>query len=284
MRRLSRSLAGLLAAALLAIGGPAVSPAAEPQRFDRLVVFGDSLSDMGNAGRFSNGPVWVEHLAARLSLPLAPAVAGGTNYAVGGARIDPRSGPTSLRAQADLHLRGAAPPGRTLHILWAGGNDLLAAAGSGTDGTASVDAAVATLAGILADLIRRNATDLLVANLPDVGLTPAVRAYGPQAAAAAARLTERFNAGLDRALARSAATSATRIHRMDVHAMAARVAADPAAAGFRDMGTPCSGLPDCEGYLFWDHVHPTTAAHARLAEAALRILAGEDPDAVAATP
>jgi hypothetical protein len=28
--------------------------------FDQIVVFGDSLSDNGNAGRASNGPVWVE--------------------------------------------------------------------------------------------------------------------------------------------------------------------------------------------------------------------------------
>jgi cholinesterase len=31
--------------------------------FERLVVFGDSLSETGNAGRFSNGTVWVEYLA-----------------------------------------------------------------------------------------------------------------------------------------------------------------------------------------------------------------------------
>src|SRR5919108_3147959 len=61
--------------------------------YTTVVMFGDSLSDNGNllaltggavpaspyfAGRFSNGPVWVERLASALDVPLV-------NFAVGGA-------------------------------------------------------------------------------------------------------------------------------------------------------------------------------------------------------
>jgi GDSL-like Lipase/Acylhydrolase len=98
--------------------------AQDPPPIDHIVVFGDSLSDTGNAGRFSNGPVWVEQLAARLEIALRPTQAGGLNFAVGGARLDPLSGPHSLRAQADLFLRMRQPSGRTLHIVYGGGNDL----------------------------------------------------------------------------------------------------------------------------------------------------------------
>jgi phospholipase/lecithinase/hemolysin len=59
------------------------STVAQEPSLDHLVVFGDSLSDTGNAGRFSNGPVWVEQLAEKLKLPLLPSGRGGQNYAVG---------------------------------------------------------------------------------------------------------------------------------------------------------------------------------------------------------
>ena len=74
--------------------------AASAQSYNRLVVFGDSLSDNGNllaatqgmapplppsaspnrtydTGRFSNGPVAVEHLAAQLGVPLLDLAWGG---------------------------------------------------------------------------------------------------------------------------------------------------------------------------------------------------------------
>src|SRR3954465_3381431 len=94
-----------LVAVLFALGVTSSALAHAATGFDQVVVLGDSLSDMGNSGRASNGPVWVEHLAARLKLELKPSQTGGFNFAVGGARLAPGSGPSSLRAQADLLLR-----------------------------------------------------------------------------------------------------------------------------------------------------------------------------------
>ncbi len=165
----SRSLVTALTAMALTFSTVEASTPA----FDRLVVFGDSLSDTGNAGRFSNGPVWVEQLASRLGVALAPNRQGGLNFAVGGARLDPLSGPHSLRAQTDHFLRTPVAPTRTLYIVYGGGNDLLAAVGR-PDGPAMVDRAVASLKSVLEDLLQQGATDILVPNLPDVGMTPAI--------------------------------------------------------------------------------------------------------------
>jgi phospholipase/lecithinase/hemolysin len=239
--------------------------------FERIVVFGDSLSDNGNAGRFSNGPNWVEHLADRLRVSLKPSQSGGTNLAVGGAHLDPRSGPSSVRAQADRYLRDANSAGRTLYIVYGGGNDLLGSIGS-PEGAAAVERATASLRSIVSDLARHGATDILVPNLPDVGITPAVRARGARALAQARDLTAGFNTALDQVLAPYAGCPTLRGHRLDVHAIGERVRADPASFGFSNVTQGCSALSTCDGHLFWDDVHPTTHAHARLAEAAFSIV------------
>ena len=246
------------------------SPQAMPA-FDHVVVFGDSLSDAGNAGRFTNGPVWVEYLAERLGLALNPARAGGSNFAVGGARLDPRSGDTSLRAQTSAYLRAPHSRGRTLYIVYGGGNDLLAAVGQ-PQALRTVDAAVVSLRSIVADLSRRGAADILVPNLPPIGITPAVRGQGSQAVEAANNLSAQFNRVLDQALSGFAGQTGLRLYRLNVWQMAERVRADPAAAGFVDVTSSCNQHRRCEGYLFWDDVHPTTQAHRRLAEAAAQLL------------
>ncbi|WP_373538555.1 SGNH/GDSL hydrolase family protein [Chamaesiphon sp.] len=90
MRKLSIVL-GLTIAAILAPGRVFAAT------FSQLVVYSDSLSDLGLAfdatggiappygnltgGRFSNGPLWVEYLAAGLGIATTP----NTNFAVGGA-------------------------------------------------------------------------------------------------------------------------------------------------------------------------------------------------------
>lgn len=253
-----------LATGLLCVDAPRASA------FDALVIFGDSLSDTGNAGRFSNGSVWVEGLAERLALSARPSNAGGANYAIGGARLNPASGPSSLPAQLARHLQAPREAGHVLHVVYGGGNDLIAAA-LDPAGARAVDAAASALADMLTALAERGATDILVPNLPDVGMTPAARGRPTAALAHAAGLTRRFNARLDTMLTEIEGRFPVRLHRLDVYAMAERARRDPSSFGFANVTTPCAYLPSCEGHLFWDGVHPTAQAHARLAEAAAQL-------------
>lgn len=60
--------------------------------------------------------------------------------------------------------------GSTLYVVWGGGNDVLAAIGE-PDASSQLSTAATSLKGILTDLIAAGASDLLVPNLPDVGIT-----------------------------------------------------------------------------------------------------------------
>lgn len=70
------------------------SVSAEAPSYDAIFVFGDSYCDVGNVailsgnpvspvpyynGGSSNGPIWMEHVAGGLRLPLAPSLLGGTD-------------------------------------------------------------------------------------------------------------------------------------------------------------------------------------------------------------
>src|SRR5579883_862271 len=134
-------IALMIAAVILPFGTESASPAGVPARPTKIVVFGDSLSDTGNAyigslhlkapsppyfrGRFSNGPIWVEMFARHFGLKAAPALAGGSDFAVGGAKVG--SGLDSLPHQADLYLAlsiFSRPDPNAVYIIFGGGNDI----------------------------------------------------------------------------------------------------------------------------------------------------------------
>jgi cholinesterase len=261
------------------------SPNARERGFDTITVFGDSLSDTGNAAgaRFTNGPVWVEHIARHFGLSVDPVSSGGTNYAVGGARAYEPGSPYNLRAQVDGWL-GREPEReaveRSLFIVYGGANDLLAAV-YGQDPVVLAMNAVRVLGTIADDLASAGARHILIANLPDLAKVPAVRQYGSGVGQVATRTTNGFNEALDQTLAGVEARHGVRILRLDVFSLTERVFRDPAVLGVPgiDLHVPCQNngriCSDPDRRLFWDHVHPTSFAHGRLARAALEVLDGQ---------
>jgi phospholipase/lecithinase/hemolysin len=136
--------------------------AAHAAQFSAEYVFGDSLSDVGNVflatgepaspyvnGQFSNGPVWAQDLAGRLGLPaLTPSLAGGTDYAFGGATTG--SPPTNSSAvpnlvqQVDAFLSVShSNPSNALYTFSIGANDLFAILSGSTGGLTPLQAAAA---------------------------------------------------------------------------------------------------------------------------------------------
>jgi outer membrane lipase/esterase len=286
-RRVRAAGTAFLALAVLGVS-------AQASAYSQLVVFGDSLSDTGNinaftggvpfppyaTGRFSNGPVWVETLAAGLGLAANPSLLGGTNYAYGGAPtgLPVASSSPSLTDQVNLQylptlgLGGADP--NALYIVWGGGNDVRA--GNITSSVANLSAIITTLAGA-------GAVNFLVPNLPNVGLTPEAQAGGPAAVAAATFLSTTFNAQLAAALPGLQTSLGIDIRTVDVFGFLNGVIANPSAYGISNTTARCySGITGVGGpgtvcanpdeYLFWDGIHPTAAAHAALGEYALTVV------------
>ena len=252
--------------------------------FDNIIVFGDSLSDTGNAtgAPFSNGPVWTEHVARHFGLSVDPVISGGTNYAVGGARAYEPGSPYNLRAQVDGWLAEEQDPERvkrSLFIVYGGANDLLSAV-YGHDPVVLAMNAVRVLGTIADDLASAGARNILFANLPDLAKVPAVRQYGPGVSQIATRTTAGFNQALNQTLNGVEARHDVRILRLDVFNLTERIFRDPGVLGVAgiDLSAPCQNngrvCSDPDRRLFWDHVHPTAFAHQRLARAALEVLNG----------
>lgn len=251
--------------------------------FDQIYVFGDSLSDAGNVfkttkgetppsppyfrGRFSNGPVWVEYLASKLKLTSKL----DNNFAFGGATTGNSRKPVpGLLAQIKSFTatHSSADP-NALYILWAGTNDYLNGA---TDSTVPVN----NLAIAVKSLSAVGAKNILVVNLPDLGKLPSTRTS--QHANSLNDLTSKHNSSLAASLSslRHQLSSNTNITYLDIHSLFNQVISTPEKFGFTNVAKPClsKGIicNKPNQYLFWDGIHPTTAAHKLFVELAFSAL------------
>jgi outer membrane lipase/esterase len=265
--------------------------------YDAIYVFGDSYSDVGNAsiatsgavpgplyynGRFSNGPIWVEHVAGAVGLPMQSfLVPGGTDYAVGGAWVTQPQlilGQTvpDVPQQVVLYLSqhgGKADP-KALYIIQGGGNDIVG--NLATSGLTPHALGFQIALGISdAELLlrRAGARNFLIPNLFNVGLLPAA-ASNPSFANAASVAT---NQSLNTLLALEGLLQGIRIQRIDVFSLYQAIQQDPKHFGFVNVTTPCLiALPavcsDPDHSLFWDSFHPTEFGHAFFAVTVINAL------------
>jgi phospholipase/lecithinase/hemolysin len=257
-------------------------------------------------GRFTNSSdtdpasdmyagTWHEQLARDfLGLP-APtnSLDGGTDYAFGGATTEDGtrdvtviSNPVpflggeftvtidNLGQQVDDYLANNTVDPAALYIVWGGGNDLF-----DDDSSDNVTATAERVAGLVQRLAEAGAVYILVPNVPPLGLVPNYK-DDPDAAAtlnaASADYRDELNAQLDATVSTLAAESITiSLYRLDVYGLFYRLAANLEDYGFVNISDPAQGQDvDPDEYLFWDDIHPTTAGHFQIANAAFDLLSG----------
>lgn len=280
--------------------------------YDAIYVLGDSLSDQGNLfaatravagpanavpasdhyfnGRFSNGPVYTDFVAQALGLPLGPSIAGGNNFAYGGARttyntVDQSVGgpfptglfPWSLNAEVQaFNARNVHDP-NALYIVFSGSNDVGDILSRGLNPATVIPTAINGIVNAVQAFANAGARTVVVPNIPDLGLTPAFRSLGPPATNPASLLSLQFNNALHAALA---AFSALDIIEFQTDDLLNALVSNPGVYGLTNVTSPCySGFvaPNPNGtecanpnqFLFWDQVHPTTTVHGIIAHALL---------------
>ena len=271
--------------------------AAHAQSYDRLVSFGDSLSDPGNLytatgqppapynHRFTNDLVWNEYLAGSgLNFFGSPATinSGNVYYGWGGARSDSAansSGPIpGTPTQIGAYLaRGGTFGANDVVSLWAGANDIFqalptAAANPSTASaymTGIASGAAGNVSSQVGQLATAGAKTIVVMNLPDLGSTPQFNT-SITSSSLTSYTTGVFNTALDTGLqATAAAHTDTNIVEVDIRSAFSAIIADPQAFGFTNVTQACITVTACvtgsqetrNSYLFWDGVHPTAAGH-----------------------
>ncbi|HZV85381.1 MAG TPA: autotransporter domain-containing protein [Brevundimonas sp.] len=300
---MSRFLRGAALAALTVAAAGAMASAASAQTYNRLVVFGDSLSDNGNLyaatgntqptsppyfqGRFSNGPVFTELLGFNAGRSAAGAPrTGSINYAYGGARTDSSAFPPGMRNQLLQYTSGGGTFSSTdLVSVLGGANNIFqafpgAAANPATAQSTMQGVAVAAAADInfiVNSIAGAGAGTILVSNLPSLGITPQFSASNPAVGAQGSTLADfagtTFNSALLTGLTTVAANRPnTNIILVDLYKIGAALAGNPGAFGLTNVTAPCfNGVTVCatpDTYLYWDGVHPTAAGHKLLAQLA----------------
>ena len=255
--------------------------------FDEVVVFGDSLSDDGNLlffedqsrpepelyyqGRLSNGPVWAEYLVDQEHLDVSK-----TDIALGGAQTDGLT-PPGLLEQVSTYIASetGSLSGDSLFILWAGSNDFL-------NGDGDYEEAVDNINTAMDRLVEYDAEHILVFNLPDLGTIP--ETLGTSEAAAATEFTLNFNAELANMLDEfSVDNPDVGLYTFDTYSFFMEIQNNPAEFGFTNVTEPSPNFEiennfEGAGHLFWDEKHPTTAAHALLADRVFAELNAQAPE------
>ena len=259
------------------LGCPTLTSAQGP--VPGIVVFGDSLSDSGNAfalaggtntppdyavdffivpdkpyarggHHFSNGPTWIEQFAKSIGLTANARPAfrgsnpGATNYAVGGARARSDGGPGNLAEQVERFLQdfGGVAPSGALYVVEIGGNDLRDAAA--LEDPNIIGGALTAIAANISNLYAAGARKFLIWNVPKLAISPAIRKADALVPGTAwfidVAVNVPYNSALEGLLGNLEQTlPGSQIYRFDAYASIAAIHDQGANYGLTEVELPC---------------------------------------------
>lgn len=269
-----------------------------------MVVFGDSLSDNGNfyeheqhrlplsppyyQGRFTNGPVWIENLVAFYFPENSSDHLLDYAFAAAAVVEDDEDLFFTLNSEVDRYLleHHNQADAQNLYVMWVGANNYL---GLPDDYETVVHEVNDGIKKNIERLVAKGAQHFLILNLPNLGHIPEARE--PEVAKEMARSSKRNNVILNETLeALKIEHPAVEWLFFDVEAAMDEMLENPARNGFLNVKETCwqSALDEepssklvlniaatikldskqkaCDGFLFFDTVHPTGLAHRILAE------------------
>jgi thermolabile hemolysin len=266
--------------------------ASQGSKINKIVAFGDSLSDNMNMynesnwnlpnrnswyiGHFSNGYNWVEYLAQDLNLPLY-------DWAVGGAAVTTQDlviHGVVEQTQSWMQYMQKAPayqPQNTLFTMLIGGNDLI-------NYGSSVDTVIAGETQALQNILNAGGRNILVLMLPDVSKAPVFK-YKTNGATVAAQVVD-LNSKLATMVAsfRAQYGSSLNIQLFDSYSMFNDLMIHPGSYGVNNTTDACldinadsslnylsshparSSCTNPDTFVFWDTLHPTTHTHKLLGD------------------
>ncbi|PSW61917.1 thermolabile hemolysin [Photobacterium kishitanii] len=260
---------------------------------NKIVAFGDSLSDTGNTfngsqwlfpnsnswflGHFSNGLVWTEYLANAKHLPLY-------NWAVGGAAgVNEYGILTGIYDQIssfNTYMKSAKNYniGNTLFTLEFGLNDFMNYGRNVTQVKSDYSTALIRLTDV-------GAKNILLMTLPDASKAPQFKYSSAEKVALVSKQIKQFNAFIKEQAAYYKAKGIN-ITLVDAYKMFENVTSNPQKYGFINAKDACMDINrssskdylishnltnDCaqngsDKYVFWGVTHPTTAMHKYIAQ------------------
>jgi outer membrane lipase/esterase len=282
-----------------------------PPLFGTIVAFGASTSDTGNAcnavpkeyctpsppyaqGRYSNGPLWIEDVAAALGASAKGVRFGGTNFAYSGARTTAIPGGATqlvpnMATQLEQYFASvnyqSSPQTLFTVDAVAFGNDVtdaltLAATDPAAPARITTNA-VTSIVTIMQRLYASGARHIVLINSTNLGITPQVKALGPAAVAAATQLSATFNGALAQQVpALKAISPGLNIYAYDIFSLANQAAANPASLGLKNGTDACFNTlaaqptlcADPDGYFYWDIYHGTAATNRIISKEVLRAI------------